>query len=400
MNYRFSRGAERIGTSAIREILKAAQARNTISFAGGLPAEDLFPVQLLRQAYHTAFAESPRILQYAPTEGLLSLRELIACHLAERGMTVSPDQIQLTTGSQQVIDLAVKILVDPGDAILVENPTYLAALQVFQLHGATVIAVPTDADGPLPDVLQRLLDNHNPRLFYANPTYANPTGSVWSLERRKAVIELCHTSGTVILEDDPYGMLKYDEDPPIPSLLALDPPDNDGITLYAGTFSKTVAPGMRVGWAAGPTPIIRQLTRAKQAADLQSSYIEQAALTNLLATFSLDDHVRQLRKVYGERRDTMVRELRSLDSVAPLHFQTPRGGMFVWVEAPPEVNTAELLPVAVERGVAFVPGAPFYVSDVATNTMRLNFSHSSPDVIVRGVQFLGDALREFMAGAR
>jgi len=271
MNYRFSSRVAQLQSSAVRDILKLTQGKDMISFAGGLPAEELFPVQAMREAANRVFDAGSNALQYGLTEGYLPLREQLCMRMAAKQMHVNPEQMILTTGSQQAIDLLVGVLTEPGDTILVEKPTYLASLQVFALHGLKVVAAESDEDGMIPEDAARLIREHKPKLMYAVPTFGNPTGRVWSLERRRKMLDLCKQNEIPIIEDDPYGDIKFDDNEQFPSLFALNGNAEKGAVLYTSTFSKTVAPALRTGWAIGDSSVIRMVAKAKQAADLHSS---------------------------------------------------------------------------------------------------------------------------------
>ncbi|MBO9600207.1 MAG: PLP-dependent aminotransferase family protein, partial [Cohnella sp.] len=282
MNYQFSARLSTFSSSAVREILKLTQKASIISFAGGLPAEEHFPVAAIGEAFDRVLAAGNKALQYGLTEGYLPLRESICKWMTKKGVTVTPDDMLITTGSQQAIDLLTRIYIDPGDVILVESPTYLSALQVFRSYGAKLVSVKTDKDGMDLDDLALKLKEHKPKLVYVIPTFSNPTGNAWSLDRRQGVLKLCRESDTLILEDDPYGELKFgDASVNYPSLFSLDQHPNGSCVVYTSTFSKTVAPALRTGWVMGDPEIIRHMARAKQAADLHSSSLDQQTLHQL-----------------------------------------------------------------------------------------------------------------------
>lgn len=270
-----------LGSSAVRDILKITQGKDIISLAGGLPAEELFPAEAIREAYSRVLSGDSSALQYGLTEGYLPLREQIAARLGQQGIPVSSDEMILTTGSQQAIDLLCRILLDPGDTVLVEAPTYLAALQVLGSYRADIQVVKSDEEGLLPEHLEEQLRVHRPKLLYAVPTFNNPSGATWSKVRREQVVELCRKYGVLMLEDNPYGEIRFDESPEAypPTLAAIDRNlGGDTCVVYTGTFSKIVAPGLRTGWIIGPAGLVRVIARAKQAADLHSSTIDQRAL--------------------------------------------------------------------------------------------------------------------------
>lgn len=397
MKINYAEMTNHLGSSAVREILKITQGNEIISLAGGLPAEELFPVEAVRDAYSRVLTRDVTALQYGLTEGYLPLREQIAARLGQQGIPVSAQEMILTTGSQQAIDLLCRILIDPGDTVLVEAPTYLAALQVLGSYRADIHAVESDEQGMLPEHLEEQLRLHRPKLLYAVPTFNNPSGATWSRERREQVVGLCRRYGVLILEDNPYGEIAFDETPGAypPTLAAIDRnQDGDSCVVYTGTFSKIVAPGLRTGWITGPAELIRVVAKAKQAADLHSSAIDQRALHELLQVFDLENHIRLISREYQSRMKLLSAELSSRNWEGA-SFLEPRGGMFLWLTLPGRINTAELLPLAVEQGVAFVPGEVFYSASPLKNAMRLNFTHTRPELLPLAVQRLESALSRY-----
>ncbi|MFC4601683.1 PLP-dependent aminotransferase family protein [Cohnella hongkongensis] len=396
MNYRYSKRLDSFSSSAVREILKLTQRKSIISFAGGLPAEEHFPVAAIGEAFDRVLAAGNKALQYGLTEGFLPLRESICKWMAPKGVTITPDDLLVTTGSQQAIDLLTRIYIDPGDVILVEKPTYLSALQVFRSYGATLVSVEADEDGMVLDDLAAKLKLHRPKLVYVIPTFSNPTGKAWSLERRKGVLELCRASDALILEDDPYGELKFgDSSVAYPSLFSLDQHPQGSCVVYTSTFSKTVAPALRTGWVMADPEVIRHLARAKQAADLHSSSLDQQALHQLIEHFDLAGHIEFVRKEYEARMRQMA-ELLSQQMWPGVTWNEPKGGMFFWLTLPESVDTAELLKTAVDLGVAFVPGVSFFADGSGTNTMRLNFTHNDAEGTVIGMQRLNQAMESVL----
>ena len=392
MNYRFSARLGSFSSSAVREILKLTQGGSIISFAGGLPAEEHFPVAAISEAFQRVMKLGTKALQYGLTEGYLPLREALCRRMARKGMHVTPDDMLITTGSQQAIDLINRIYIDPGDVILVERPTYLSALQVFRSYGAVPVSVAGDKDGIDLADLEAKLQAYHPKMLYVIPTFSNPTGRVWSEERRRGALELCRRADTLILEDDPYGELKFgDASRTYPSIFSLDSHPQGSCVVYTSTFSKTVAPGLRTGWALGDPELIRQMARAKQAADLQSSSLDQQTLHQLLEHFDLDEHIEKVRKEYESRMRRMADLLRRHNWPGAV-WEEPKGGMFFWVELPERIDTAELLKRAVEQGVAFVPGVTFFADNPKRNAMRMNFSYNDAQVMERGMERLGRAL--------
>jgi 2-aminoadipate transaminase len=391
VKYTFSSSMQHFKSSAVRDILKLTQGKSIISFAGGLPAEELFPMEAIRAAFDRVFTMGNGALQYGLTEGYIPLREALAERLRSRNIHVSKDEMLLTTGSQQAIDLLSRVYMDPGDVVLVQQPTYLAALQVFQSRGARIISVSGDENGIDLEDAERLIRLHRPKVVYINSTFANPTGYVWSLERRQGILQLCRQHHVLILEDDPYGELQYGGNEHYPSIFSLDQHPHDSAVVYTSTFSKTVAPALRTGWVVGDPQIITNMTRAKQAADLHSSSMDQQALYQLLCHFDLDGHVDIIREEYELRMKQMTALLRGLNR-SDIHWSEPKGGMFLWLELPEGLSAEVLLKVAVQEGVAFVPGTSFFAESPKQNTLRLNFTHSKPEQIALGMQYFAKAL--------
>ncbi|SER36418.1 2-aminoadipate transaminase [Gracilibacillus ureilyticus] len=390
MKYGFSERVKFMKSSAVRDILKVINQGNIISFAGGLPEESLFPVKAVDAAFHKAVTTNNKALQYGETEGVAALRAALAERMRKKGLIRDPDNILITSGSQQAIDLFSRVMFNKGDIILTENPTYLAALQVFESYETRVVAVDSDDDGMVIADLEEKITRLKPKCIYVVPTYSNPTGKVWSLDRREKLLELANKYHVVIFEDDPYGELQFDKEAAPPSIASLD---ENGLVLYTSTFSKTVVPAMRIGWIVGPHQIIRIMAQAKQATDLHTNSISQHALVHLLRDFDIDEHIQTIRDTYYERMQVM-KELLDTVNLEGLEYIEPKGGMFFWVTLPEEINATKLLDEAVKAGVAYVPGAPFYVSDAEQNTMRLNFTNSSPALIREGMEKLVKVLEK------
>ena len=387
-SHRFARRMGKIAVSAVREILKVAEQPDVISFAGGLPAPELFPVGALARAHAEIFAQSgAEAMQYSTTEGWLPLREWIAARLHGRGIRARAERVLITSGSQQALDLVAKILLDEGDEVIVENPSYLAALQVFSAYEARLIGVEGDDDGMCVDQVERALRQSNPKLIYISPDFSNPKGVSLSLARRRRLVELAHVYRVPILEDDPYGELRYRGEalPPLASL------DRDGLVIYTSTFSKTLSPGMRIGWVTAPEEIIHSLVIAKQGADLHTNTITQRAAARLLEWFEYDEHVTRLKQVYGERSQTMIEAI-GRHFPPETRFAKPDGGLFIWVELPESISGEDLLKEALLEKVAFVPGAPFFAERPRHNFIRLNFSNSKPELIEEGIKRIGGIL--------
>ncbi|MCC8251088.1 aminotransferase-like domain-containing protein [Saccharothrix luteola] len=370
--------------SPVRDLLALTSRPEVISFAGGLPAPELFDVEGLRTAFDQAL--SRRSLQYAPTEGDVDLRGLVADRLTRRGLPTAVEDLLVTSGSQQALTLVVTALLEPGAVVAVEEPTYLAALQCFQLADARIVPVAGDEHGMDPAALAEVIERERPELLYLVPTFANPTGRTLTARRRTEIAAVADRHGLWIVEDDPYGELRYRGEP-VPSLASM----SDRV-LHAGSFSKVGAPGMRLGWLRAPASIMRTLVIVKQAADLHTSTIDQAAAAAYLKANDLDEHIRGLCAAYRERRDAMIGALPSTVP-AGTRWSDPDGGMFVWVELPGEVDTSSLITAALARDVAFVPGAPFYATTPDRSTLRLSFTTNAVDEIVEGMRRLATVLR-------
>ncbi len=381
-----------VASSPVRELLALTARPEVISFAGGLPAPELFDVPGLRAAFGTALSEEAgrRNLQYAPTEGDPQLRRLVADRMTRRGLATTADQLLITTGSQQALTLVAIALLDPGAVVAVEEPTYLAALQCFSLAGARIVAVASDDEGIDPDALAEVIRREQPALLYLVPNFANPTGRTLTAERRTAVAALAARAGLRVVEDDPYGELRYRGEPLAP--IAADPRAADRVVTL-GSFSKIGAPGLRLGWLRAPAELLQALTVIKQSADLHTSTIDQAAAAAYLAANDLDDHVRALCAAYSVRRDAMIA---ALPATVPdgSTWSEPDGGMFTWVRLPGEVDTAQLMKVALDHDVAFVPGAPFFAVAPDHATLRLSFTTHSPARIAEGMARLAQVLRQ------
>ncbi|HEY3407438.1 MAG TPA: PLP-dependent aminotransferase family protein [Propionicimonas sp.] len=376
-----------VTTSPVRDILAVVNRGDVISFAGGIPDAALFELDDFRAAFdHVLTHQGARALQYATTKGEPELLEQVAARLS-RTLPTHPDQVQVTSGSQEGIFLVGQVLIDTGDVILVEQPTYLAAVQAFALAGARLVAVDTDDHGMLPDALAAAISEHHPKFVYLIPTFQNPTGRSMPAERRRAVADVLLATGVPLLEDDPYGELRF-EGEPAPPLASL--PGMSAQTVLLNSASKVMAPGVRVGWLRAEGDILRSLEVAKQAVGLQSAVTDQLAVARYLATCDLDAHIARVVAVYRERRDAMSAGLaRILPEGASL--TRPEGGMFLWARVGGPVDTALRLPTAVEEGVAYVPGWPFFAADPDRSTMRLSYVTNPVEVITEGLDRLGRA---------
>jgi 2-aminoadipate transaminase len=383
-----------LAPSAVREILKVADLPDVLSFAGGLPAPELFPLAEIAEAHARVFAREGRsALQYSTTEGHPPLRAWIAERLRLAGIAADADRILVTGGSQQGLDLVARALLEPGDVVLVEDPTYLAALQVFASHQARMVGAPGDDDGVQVEAMEPLILAHRPRLIYLVTEFGNPRGTSLSLPRRLELLRLARRHRIPILEDNPYGELRFAGDFP-PSLAALD---DSGLVIQLGTFSKTLAPGMRLGWIHGGRELLRCCTILKQAADLHTSTVEQRAAAALLETFDYPAHLGLIRRVYGERCQAMHAALEQF-MPAGCRWTHPEGGLFLWLALPPPLSDEALFGPAIERKVAFVPGHPFFVAPGQHGFLRLNFSNRPPELIREGMSRLGETMREALRG--
>lgn len=394
MEYSFSKSTEALTSSVVREILKLTQGNSVLSLAGGLPAADSFPVAEIREAFNRALEHGTTALQYGLTEGYLPLREWLAKRMAQKHMQVGVNNMLITTGSQQAVDLLSRAYLDEGDVVLVENPTYLAAIQLFHFRGVRIIPVEADEEGMDLDDLAKKIAQYRPKMVYVIPTFANPTAKVWSLERRLGLLRQCREQNILILEDDPYGEIQFDGEPPYRSLFSLDEHPTNSCVVYTSTFSKIVAPGLRTGWALGDERVIQMMVKAKQAVDLQSSTIDQVALYQLLTHFDLDSHIEKIRASYKERMEWM-HELMVRQQWEGVTWEKPRGGMFFWLTLPEHIVSSELLKIAVQKGVAFVPGEAFYAADTKTNTIRLNYTLLDRGDTELAISRLGSALEEY-----
>ena len=389
--WRMATRTARMNPSAIREILKLTEQPGIISLAGGLPSAETFPIEAMREATTRVLRDTPReALQYAASEGFAPLREWVADEMKRQGLSIGAAQVLITTGSQQGLDLVGKVLIDAGSRVAVESPTYLGALQAFVPYEPEFVSVACDDQGPVPDQFAEVAAGA--RFLYALPNFQNPSGRSIGAARRLALARAAEAIGVPIVEDNPYGDLWFDTPPaaPIASLW------REG-TVYLGSFSKVLAPGLRLGYVIAPPAIFAKLVEAKQAADLHTPGFNQRIVHEVVRTGFLDSHVPTIRRRYKAQRDAMQAALAAhLPSAGPLacRWSTPGGGMFFWVELPEGVDSDALLVKAVQRGVAFVPGAPFFAGRPRANTMRLSFVTVAPEVIARGVASIAAALRD------
>ena len=385
-----ARRAARMNPSIIREILKVTEKPGILSMAGGLPSADTFPVDALKAACDKVLSQNAReALQYASSEGFAPLREWVAGRVESLGLKVSPDQVLITTGSQQGLDLVGKILCDAGAPVAVETPTYLGALQAFAPYEPIFCSLHSDGEGVDPAALARLPhDAPGTRFAYLLPNYQNPTGRVMSAARRQAVVAAARAAKVPLVEDNPYGDLWFDEAPP-PSLASLWPEGS----IYLGSFSKVLTPGFRLGYVIAPPELYPKLLQAKQAADLHTPGFNQRVVYEVVRNGFLDQHVPKIRALYKANRDAMAEGLKT--HLPPgCEWQKPEGGMFFWVRLPAGLDALALLPTAVEAGIAFVPGSAFYAHAPDPRTLRLSFVTLTPSLITEGIAILGRVLRE------
>ncbi len=393
----FAQRTKVMKSSAMRDLMALTEREDVISLAGGLPDTSTFPPDSYASLMGTVAAQScARALQYGPTEGLTSLKRCICQVMAAEAMIVEPEEVLVTTGGQQVIDLVCKTLVDPGDVVIAEAPTYPGAVPTFCAYQADVVQITMDRDGMMIDELEQTLDalereGRRPKFIYTVPSFHNPAGVTMSGERRHELVRIASERELLILEDNPYGLLRYEGDP-LPTLFSLD----SEFVIYASTFSKILSPGVRLGWSVAPSPVLSKMSVGKQSSDLCSSSISQYFVCAYFESGPWEDYVRSLIDIYRRRRDVM------LDALAE-HFPResqwthPRGGLFIWATLPPYIDTTDLLARALEERVAFVPGRAAYVDGRGGSEMRLNFSGVDEDDIREGIRRIGEVLREQVA---
>jgi 2-aminoadipate transaminase len=396
---RFAERTRRVTSSAIRELLKLTERPDVISFAGGLPAPEVFPLEQIQAAARRVLEEEgSKALQYSTTEGDPGLRELLVRHMERYGIRVGIENVLITTGSQQSLDLIGKVLLNPGDRVALEAPSYLGAIQAFKAYEAQFLPVAMDDEGMRLDELETALRS-GPKFLYVLPNFQNPSGVTLSLARRRRLVELAAHYGVPMLEDDPYGQLRY-EGEHLPPLVVLDAEFHGcangerslrGDVIYLGTLSKTLAPGLRIGYMVAPAEVVQRAVQLKQSADLHSSTLCQRIAVETARGGFLDRHVRLIRAVYGARRDAML-EACGRHFPPGVRWTRPQGGLFLWVTLPAGLDAAEVLKDALEHGVAFVPGGSFFPRGGGENTMRLNFSFATPAMIEEGIRRLGAVL--------
>lgn len=399
---RFANRTAGMKSSFIRELLKVTNQPDVISFGGGFPAGELFPIEHVRAACDKVLTENgQKALQYTTTEGYNPLRQWIADDAREQGINIGMENIMITTGSQQALDFVGRIFINRGDRVLTESPTYLGALQAWNAYGPTYVTISTDEDGLKTDELEETI-RQNIKFMYVLPNFHNPMGVTLSLERRHRLVALANQYNVPLIEDDPYGKLIF-EGEMLPPIAVLDArfhncaqTEFNGNVIYTSTFSKILAPGLRIGWVIAPAEVVKKMVQAKQGADLQCSTFDQYVAYELASGEWLPEHVNTIRRVYKERRDAM---LQAFNDFMPdgTTWTTPKGGLFLWLRLPEGCDTLELFPKAVEEKVAYVPGVPFYPNGGPSNTMRMNFSAANPETIREGVRRLAVMIKKSLA---
>ena len=395
MAIRFAKRMEALNGSEIRELLKLIEKPEVISFAGGLPAPELFPIEEMKEISRIVLEESgTQALQYSTTEGFQPLREQIARRMNSKNKTnVTKDDILITNGSQQGLDFAGRVFLNEGDVVLCESPSYLGAINVFKSYGSKFIEVPTDKDGMIMEELEKILEvTENVKMIYVIPDFQNPTGITWTLERRKKFIEIISKYEIPVLEDNPYGELRF-EGESLPSLKSMD---KKGLVIFLGTFSKILCPGYRLGWTCASQNILKKFIFVKQVADLQASSISQIEVSKFIDLYNLDNHVKKINEVYARRRDLMLETMKE-EFPEGVEYTYTEGGLFIWVELPKHLDSRIIMKDCLANNVAYVPGWSFFPNGGTENCFRLNYSNMSDDRIVEGIKRIGLVLRKYMA---
>jgi len=397
MSLSFSKRMDNIKASEIREMLKLTQKPEVISFAGGLPAPELFPVEEMKKTLAKVMEEYGRVaLQYGPTEGFEPLRVKILDRMAKvKVNNLTTDNILITSGSQQGLDFMAKAFIDPGDVILCESPTYLGAINAFKAYEPRFVEIETDDDGMIIEDLERALkENENVKFIYVNPDFQNPSGRTMSIERRKGLVQLANKYNVAIVEDNPYGELRFEGE----IYPAIKHYDTEGRVIFLGTFSKVFSPGVRLGWIAADKEVLHKFVLIKQGADLQSSTLDQIAVYKFLEDYDIEAHIEKIKKVYKRRKDLMLNTIKE-EFPEGIKVTNPDGGLFTWVVLPEHINARELAMKALEKNVAFVPGGSFFPNGGHENTFRVNYSNMQEDRIVEGVKRLAEVLKEALKEA-
>lgn len=389
MEITFADRVDSIKPSAIRELLKLTKQPGVISFAGGWPAPESFPIEEMKQVSLKVLEEQGKsALQYSSTEGYLPLREFIAKRMKLSGVKIEADEILITNGSQQGLDFSGKLFINPGDVVICESPSYVGALNAFRAYMPKFVEIPMDDEGMIMEDLEKALkENPKAKFIYVVPTFQNPTGKTMSLKRREKLVKLATQYKVPILEDNPYSDLRFEgEDiPPVKHF------DTDGVVIYLGTFSKTFCPGLRIGWVAASPEVVRKYVLAKQGADLQANTMSQIELYKFIEMFDFDAHVEKVRDIYKKRRNAML-ETMEKEFPSNVKYTYPQGGMFTWVELPEGIDAADIFKKSLESKVAFVPGSSFYPNGGNENHFRLNYGTMSEDLIIEGIKRLGKVL--------
>ncbi|QOR35560.1 PLP-dependent aminotransferase family protein [Clostridium sp. 'deep sea'] len=388
---RFANRMQGIKGNAIRELLKVSQQPGMISLAGGLPSPDTFDIDTISEIVTDVLKDNGKnILQYGSTEGYQPLREELIKFLNLRGFNIKGENLLILSGSQQGINLAGKVMLNPGDKVAVESPSYLAALQIFKTYQVEFVVIPSDKDGMDIDVLEQKLETEKPKVVYIVPTFQNPSSSTLTLERRKRVVELLKKHETLLIEDDPYGYLRYSGEV-VPFMTSMD---TTGQSIYLGSFSKIISPGLRVGYVVGPADVITKMRIAKQGTDVHTSMLSQAIVAEFFKRGIIVPHIEKIKEQYKAKRDLCLAEM-AKHFPKEAKYNVPDGGLFIWVTLPESVNTEELFHMGIKEKVAFVPGETFFV-DGRKNCLRLNFSNASHENIVIGIKRLGNAMKKFL----
>jgi len=378
--------------SDVRKLLQYASLENFISFGGGLPSEDAFPLEAIKRATDQAFkTHGYRLLQYGPTEGVPSLLQAVEKLMQERHVATSAENLMITTGSQQALDLCAKAFINKGDYIICESPTYLAAINAFKAYGPRFLDAPMDDEGIIPEAVEDYLKQFPVKFIYLIPDFQNPTGRSLSLERRKKLIEIANTYNVLIIEDSPYAELSYDH-APMPPMKAFDTEER---IIYLSTFSKIVCPGLRLGWLVAEKGIREKLSILKQAVDLHTNQMAQCIVATYLEDNDINIQIENIRKLYKAKRDAMLQALKT-HFPSSVHYTVPSGGMFIWAELPEHVKAREVADKALTYRIGFVPGDAFYPNGGFYNGMRMNFSNASFDEIENGIMRLGSLLKEML----
>jgi DNA-binding transcriptional MocR family regulator len=393
MNLQYAKRMSNMKASEIRELLKVAAQPGIISFGGGFPAPELFPVDEMIAVSKVVIEEKgSQALQYGPTEGYQPLREAIAKRMEKMQAFVEAKDILVTSGSQQGLDFSAKLFINPGDTIILEKPSYLGAINAFKAYEPNFIDIELEDDGMNMDQLEDALKTgSNVKFIYVIPDFQNPSGKTWSVEKRKKLVELGNKYDVAIIEDNPYGELRF-EGELLPSIKHFD---TDGRVIYLGTFSKILCPGFRLGWIAASPEILNKYVLMKQGADLQSSTISQMEVAMFLEKYDIEKHIEKIKEVYLRRRNLMINVMKE-EFPEEVKYTVPEGGLFTWVTLPEHINTRDLAVKALEKKVAFVPGGSFYANGGYENSMRLNYSAMEDDKIVEGMKLLADVIKESM----